>query len=60
MLQNAGIIEEPYYRYNQQDYQWIAKTDWIYSRAFSVDANFLAANHVVLVADVLFCILYLP
>jgi len=30
-LQKAGIIGDPFYRYNDRDYRWISLDDWEYS-----------------------------
>ncbi|MCB9282833.1 MAG: glycoside hydrolase family 2 protein [Lewinellaceae bacterium] len=35
LLQN-GVIEDPFYRTNERDLQWIDKTDWEYRTAFEV------------------------
>jgi beta-mannosidase len=29
-----GIIEDPYYRLNEQKVQWVDKKDWIYQKSF--------------------------
>jgi beta-mannosidase len=42
-LMANGVIEDPYYRLNELDVQWIDKTDWEYKTTFLVDANML--NH---------------
>lgn len=34
-LRNAGIIGDPYYRYNDVEYRWIAKDHWTYSYTFT-------------------------
>ena len=35
LLEN-GIIEDPYYRLNEHDLQWIDKNDWLYKTSFSI------------------------
>ncbi len=45
LLKN-GIIEDPYYRLNEHDLQWIDKTDWEYKTTFIAD-NKLMNNSVV-------------
>ncbi|MBE7533360.1 MAG: glycoside hydrolase family 2 protein [Ardenticatenaceae bacterium] len=44
----AGQIPDPYYRENELDVQWIGETDWTYRRAFTVPADFLAHERVLL------------
>ena len=31
-----GIIQDPYYRLNEHDVQWIDKKDWLYKTSFSI------------------------
>ena len=35
LLEN-DIIEDPYYRLNEHDLQWIDKKDWLYKTTFSI------------------------
>ena len=42
LLQNK-LIDDPFYRDNEQKQQWIGKTDWEYQTTFKVTAEFL--NH---------------
>lgn len=35
-----GKIEDPYYRLNEHDVQWIDKVDWEYKTVFTVDKSF--------------------
>lgn len=35
-LMNNGLIEDPFYRTNEKNVQWIDKTDWEYSTTFVV------------------------
>ncbi len=44
----AGKIPDPYYRDNEARVQWIGKTDWTYSRHFTLDQTFLAHERVLL------------
>lgn len=44
----ADQIPDPYYRENELDVQWIGETDWTYRRAFTVPADFLAHDRVLL------------
>ena len=34
-LQQAGQIEDPYYRFNDVVYKWISNDSWTYSRSFT-------------------------
>lgn len=36
-----GVIEDPYYRTNERDQQWIDKKDWIYRTTFEVEEAWL-------------------
>jgi beta-mannosidase len=47
-LMAAGKIEDPYYRMNEKDVQWVGHRDWTYSRRFKVDAEFLANDRHLL------------
>lgn len=40
-LMANGKIEDPYYRMNERDIQWIDKTDWEYKTTFYVGAEIL-------------------
>lgn len=46
-LQKAKVIEDPYVRYRDVEYRWIALTDWTYSRRFRVSADLLAHAEVL-------------
>jgi beta-mannosidase len=50
-LLSAGIIDNPYYRDNENLVQWIGETDWTYSRRFDVDARLLRHDRVMLRCD---------
>ncbi len=43
-----GKIEDPYFRLNERDVQWIDKVDWEYRTTFGADAAMLAKDRVVL------------
>jgi beta-mannosidase len=47
-LQAAGLIDDPFYRDNEQATLWVSETDWTYSRTFSVEAALLAHTRVIL------------
>ena len=43
-----GKIEDPFYRLNELDQQWIDKVDWEYKTTFPVDDSFLERDRMVL------------
>ncbi|WP_217651621.1 beta-mannosidase [Mariniphaga anaerophila] len=47
-LMKNGIIEDPYYRLNELDVQWVDKVDWEYQTTFLVDENILERDRVQL------------
>jgi len=42
------VIEDPFYRLNEHDVQWIDKKDWEYKTSFSAGSDILANDKVVL------------
>src|SRR6056297_4042219 len=40
-LMDNGVIEDPYYRLNEHEVQWIDKADWEYKTSFSVDSGIM-------------------
>ncbi|MFN8207399.1 MAG: glycoside hydrolase family 2 protein [Bacteroidales bacterium] len=44
----AGKIEDPFYRMNEKDLQWIDKKDWEYRTTFTVEKNLLEKNNLLL------------
>jgi beta-mannosidase len=44
-------IEDPFYRLNEHDVQWIDKKDWIYQTTFQINENTLAKQNINLVFD---------
>lgn len=50
-LMNAGMIGDPYYRKNDQEYRWIGQDDWTFSRSFTVTSDMLRNKAVVLVCE---------
>ena len=48
-LLNNNIIEDPYYRLNEHQQQWIDKTDWEYRTTFNVSRNILDMDAVELI-----------
>ncbi len=47
LLQN-GLIEDPYYRDNEEKLQWIEQEDWEFQCSFDVGAEVLSRKHVEL------------
>nr|MBC8146365.1 glycoside hydrolase family 2 protein [Bacteroidota bacterium] len=47
-LMNNGIIEDPFYRLNEHNLQWIDKKDWEYKTTFKIDKNVLKKDVVEL------------
>jgi len=47
-LLHNGRIEDPYYRMNEREQQWIDKVDWEYRNRFFVDDSLLAFQHLEL------------
>ncbi|HDR51692.1 MAG TPA: glycoside hydrolase family 2 protein, partial [Mariniphaga anaerophila] len=47
-LLDNGVIDDPYYRLNELDLQWIDKVDWEYKTTFTVDENLLNRDRVQL------------
>ena len=47
-LLNAGKIEDPFYRDNENDVQWVGDVDWAYARTFDVPADVLQRDVVLL------------
>ena len=50
LLKNK-LIEDPFYRDNEQKLQWIGKTDWEYQTTFNVTPEILARNNIELVFE---------
>jgi beta-mannosidase len=44
----ADEIPDPFYRDNENDLQWIGETDWTYQRTFTVPAELLKKQRVLL------------
>jgi len=43
-----GVIEDPFYRLNEHDVQWIDKVNWEYKTTFTTDKNIITRDHVQL------------
>jgi len=50
-LIRADKIEDPFYRDNEKDLQWIGKSDWEYSRTFPVSEALLVQKRIILSCD---------
>ena len=50
-LLNLKIIEDPFYRLNEHDLQWIDKKNWIYRSQFNIQEDVLQQQHIVLLFD---------
>lgn len=48
-LMAAGIIEDPFYRNNELDVQWVDKEDWEYKTTFSLTRSQLSQSNLTLV-----------
>ncbi|WP_016778679.1 beta-mannosidase [Anaerophaga thermohalophila] len=46
-LMANGVIEDPHYRMNEDDVQWIEDEDWIYRTTFNVDESLLSGPDVI-------------
>ncbi len=44
----AGEIDDPFYRDNENRLQWIGESNWLYRRPFTVGADALACDRLVL------------
>jgi len=47
-LLSARLIPDPYYRDNELQVLWVGETDWVYRRSFTVGADLLAHDRVLL------------
>ncbi|XP_060074948.1 beta-mannosidase-like [Ylistrum balloti] len=50
-LMESNMIHDPYYRKNDEEYRWISRDDWSYSRTFQVTSEMLGQNTLELVCD---------
>ena len=48
-LLNHDLIEDPFYRVNERNQQWIGKKDWIYKTTFDVESEVLSNQNVEMV-----------
>ena len=47
-LLRVGRIEDPFYRDNELNVQWVEKKEWEYRRNFTVDESFIIHDRVIL------------
>ncbi|XP_068574186.1 beta-mannosidase [Cebidichthys violaceus] len=50
-LQQQGYIQDPYFRFNDVSYRWIAFDNWTYTTTFTVSTQLRANQKVLLVFD---------
>ncbi|MCA1744521.1 MAG: glycoside hydrolase family 2 protein, partial [Bacteroidales bacterium] len=50
-LLEAGIINDPFYRSNEDSVQWISTKDWIYRTTFTVSEEEMANHNIQLVFE---------
>uniref|UniRef100_A0A8C6SKE6 Beta-mannosidase n=1 Tax=Neogobius melanostomus TaxID=47308 RepID=A0A8C6SKE6_9GOBI len=50
-LLQQGVIQDPYYRFNDVFYQWIALENWTYTTIFSLNSPFRYTNKQLLIFD---------
>ncbi|XP_038584899.1 beta-mannosidase [Micropterus salmoides] len=50
-LQQQGYIQDPYFRFNDVSYRWVAFDNWTYTTTFTVPAQLWAKRKVLLVFD---------
>ncbi|XP_075749228.1 beta-mannosidase [Rhipicephalus microplus] len=47
---SSGIISEPYYGFNDVNYEWVALEDWTFYRSFIAPKDLLGQREIILVA----------
>ncbi|PID93657.1 MAG: beta-mannosidase [Bacteroidetes bacterium] len=50
-LMENGVIEDPFYRLNEQEVQWVDKVDWEYKTTFKIDERYLQNDAIKLHFD---------
>ncbi|XP_047466185.1 beta-mannosidase [Mugil cephalus] len=50
-LQQQGIIQDPYFRFNDLSYRWIALDNWTYTTTFTSSAQMRVKQKVLLIFD---------
>ncbi|HEY3379592.1 MAG TPA: hypothetical protein VGL77_19110, partial [Armatimonadota bacterium] len=50
-LLQTGLIDDPFYRRQELDVQWVGERNWVYTREFTVPAEMLTRQRVLLHCD---------
>ena len=50
-LMEAGIVDDPFFRSNEDSVQWISSRDWIYRTSFTVSEEEMSSKHIQLVFE---------
>ena len=50
-LLNNKMIDDPFYRNNEQNVQWIDKENWDYKLEFDLNSDFFSKNHIELLCE---------
>ncbi|WAR04162.1 MANBA-like protein [Mya arenaria] len=50
-LMDAGILKDPYFRKNDNEYRWVGLTNWTYTRSFQVSSALLDQRSIELVCE---------
>ncbi|XP_063224115.1 beta-mannosidase-like [Bacillus rossius redtenbacheri] len=48
-LQSGGLLNDTLYRFNDEEYRWVAYENWTYTTTFNVSQNMLQKRHLVIV-----------
>lgn len=43
----AGLIDEPYYAFNDQETKWVTREEWTYKRTFTGECRRLEEHHYI-------------
>ncbi|XP_019746038.1 beta-mannosidase-like [Hippocampus comes] len=50
-LQQRGLIQDPYFRFNDLLYEWISLDNWTYATTFAVSKELRSKRQVLLILD---------
>ncbi|MCG8578583.1 MAG: glycoside hydrolase family 2 protein [Bacteroidales bacterium] len=50
-LMDNGVVEDPFYRVNEKNLQWIGEKDWVYQKSIEVDKTLLSNENINLVFE---------
>ncbi|KAM8833297.1 beta-mannosidase [Synchiropus picturatus] len=50
-LQQQGLIQDPYYRFNDLSYRWVSLENWTYTKVFTLPPTIRAKQKVTLVLE---------